>query len=73
MLTSEITRVVVLYKISYSGYSCLSKDPTNGVLTTGQEQELISTISVESKVAVSLRLGLTCSAGHASLKPFKHA
>jgi hypothetical protein len=54
MLTSEITRVVVLYKISYSGYRCLSKDPTNGVLTTGQEQELVNTTSVEFRSLVAL-------------------
>jgi hypothetical protein len=58
MLTSEISRVVVLYKISYGDYRCLSKDPTNGVLTTGQERELVNTTSVELAVAVSLRLGL---------------
>src|SRR5674476_1383152 len=70
MLTSKISRVVVLYKISYSGYRCLSKDPTNGVLTTGPEQELISTRSdkfSQSRCA----WGSHCSAGHASLKPFK--
>jgi len=57
MLTSEITRVVVLYKISYSGYRYLSKDPTNDALQLGGSVNRFSTTSVELAV-VLVALGL---------------